>query len=85
MVERLEERIPADKLSQVLDLCLVGRDDAEIYAFVENALFAYPGDVGLELFYRKCGFSLVDASETLSDKLLFGLHIFVLTHTMGVS
>lgn len=37
LAERLEESIPLDQAPQVIDLCLVGRDDTEVDLF-----FQYP-------------------------------------------
>ena len=74
--ERLEESIPTDELAEVLHLCLIGRDEAEIDAFIQQAFLAYLLDVFLQFLDAEVRFLLVDASETLTHKILVGIHPF---------
>ena len=43
--EGLEEGISLDELTEVLHLCLVGRNEAEVDAFFQQAFLAYLVDV----------------------------------------
>ena len=68
---RLEEFILLDELLQILHLGTVRRNDAYVDSFLQNAPFAYLGEVFRQGEQGKLGFCLVDTPETLAHKLLF--------------
>ena len=67
---RLEELILLDEFLEILYLGTVRRNDAYIDSFLQNALFAYLGEVFRQSEQGKFGFRLVDTPETLAHKLL---------------
>lgn len=67
---RLEELILLDEFLEILYLGTVRRNDAYIDSFLQNALFAYLGEVFRQGEQGKLGFCLVDTPETLAHKLL---------------
>lgn len=67
---RLEELILLDEFLEILYLGTVRRNDAYIDSFLQNALFAYLGEVFCQSEQGKFGFRLVDTPETLAHKLL---------------
>ena len=78
VVERFEKGFATDGLSQVLYLCLIGRNDSEVDAFLQDALLADTGDVGLQLFQGKACFGFVYTAET------FAYELFVTVHPLGI-
>ena len=83
--EGFEEGVVLDKLAEVLHLCLVGRDEAEVDTLFQHPLLAYLLDVFLQFLDAEVRFLLVDASETFTHKLLVGIHSFsVHPHDGGV-
>ena len=75
---RLEELILLDELLEILYLGTVRRNDAYIDSFLQNALFAYLGEVFRQGEQGKLGFCLVDTPETLAHKLLLEVQIRIL-------
>ena len=75
---RLEELILFDEFLEILYLGTVRRNDAYIDSFLQNALFAYLGEVVRQGEQGKLGFCLVDAPETLAHKLLLEVQIRIL-------
>ena len=75
---RLEELIFLDELLEILYLGTVRRNDAYIDSFLQNAPFAYLGEVFRQGKQGKLGFCLVDTPETLAYKLLLEVQIRIL-------
>ena len=75
---RLEELILLDELLEILYLGTVRRNDAYIDSFLQNAPFAYLGEVFRQGEQGKLGFCLVDTPETLAHKLLLEVQIRIL-------
>ena len=75
---RLEELILLDELLEILYLGTVRRNDAYIDSFLQNALFAYLGEVFRQSQQSKLGFCLVDTPETLTHKLFLEVQIRIL-------
>ena len=67
---RLEELILLDEFLEILYLGTVRRNDTNIDSFLQNAPFAYLGEVFRQGEQGKLGFCLVDTPETLAHKLL---------------
>ena len=72
---RLEELIFLDELLEILHLGTVRRNDAYIDSFLQNAPFAYLGEVFRQGEQGELGFRLVDTPETLAHKLLLEVQI----------
>ena len=68
---RFEELTFLEQPSQVLHLCAVGRDDAHIESFLEDAFLTDLLEVLLQGEEGEFGFGLVDAAEGLADEFLF--------------
>ena len=75
---RLEEFILLDELLQILHLGTIRRNDAYVDSFLQNAPFAYFGEVFRQGEQGKLGFCLVDTPETLAHKLLLEVQIRIL-------
>lgn len=72
---RLEELIFLDEFLEILYLGTIRRNDAYIDSFLQNALFAYLGEVFRQGEQGKLSFCLVDTPETLAHKLLLEVQI----------
>ena len=68
---RFEELAFFEKSAEVLHLCAIGRDNAHVEAFVEDAGFADLGEILFEGKEGKLGLGFVDAAEGFADELLF--------------
>ena len=75
---RLEELILLYEFLEILHLGTVRRNDAYIDSFLQNAPFAYLGEVFRQGEQGKLGFCLVDTPETLAHKLFLEVQIRIL-------
>ena len=68
---RFEELAFLEKSAEVLHLCAIGRDNAHVESFVEDAGFADLLKILFEGEEGEFGLGFVDAAEGLADELLF--------------
>ena len=68
---RFEEFAFLEETAEVLHLCAIGRDNAHVEAFVEDAGFADLGEILFEGKEGKLGLGFVDAAEGFADEFFF--------------